>query len=166
VAAADHLLDELIGRERADAATGLADVLPLRIMAERVIGFRVADIDQMRRWVFGGSRFQGGRLRLDELAAADVEVAGMWLWVRSSWTRPSQRRRRATTSLIGNSVRTLAERPQLQDQLRADTDLVPAFIEEVLRYESPFSFHPRTARGPVELGGVEIPDRAMVMPLW
>ncbi len=43
---------------------------------------------------------------------------------------------------------------------------MPAFVEEVLRFESPFRFHPRTARGPVELGGVEIPDRAMVALLW
>jgi cytochrome P450 family 144 len=154
--------------------------------------------------VFSGSRFQGGRLRLDELAAAGGEVAGMWPWVAeqidAALAAPAAGSSRGhvlgaaatgvregvltedeaaftlmvllgaggetTTSLIGNAVRILAERAPLQDQLRADTDLVAAFIEEVLRYESPFRFHPRTARGPVELGGVEIPNRAMVMLLW
>jgi cytochrome P450 family 144 len=201
---ADHLLDELLRGDRADAAAGLADILPLRIMAERVIGLRVADLDQMRRWVFAGSRFQGGCLRLDELAAVGGEVAGMWPWVaeqlNAALAAPVEGSCRrdvigvaaagvregmltedeaaftlmvllgaggeTTTSLIGNAVRILAERPALQDQLRARPDLVPAFIEEVLRYESPFRFHPRTARGPVELGGLEIPDRAMVVLLW
>ncbi len=81
VALADRLLDELLGRRSADVAGGLADVLPLRIMAERVIGFRAAEIAQLQRWVFGGARFMGGRLRVDELAAVGAEVAGMWPWV-------------------------------------------------------------------------------------
>jgi cytochrome P450 family 144 len=71
-----------------------------------------------------------------------------------------------TTSLIGNAIRILADRGDLQDALRADLAGVPAFLEEVLRLESPFRFHPRTARGDVELGGVEIPDGALVALLW
>jgi cytochrome P450 family 144 len=71
-----------------------------------------------------------------------------------------------TTSLIGNAVRMLAERSDLQDDLRADLAQVPAFLEEVLRLESPFRFHPRTVRGAVELGGVKIPDGALVALLW
>jgi cytochrome P450 family 144 len=198
------LLDELLGRRSADVAGGLADVLPMRIMAERVIGFRAAEIAQLQRWVFGGARFMGGRLRVDDLAAVGAEVAGMWPWVAEqldeALAEPSAPSSRGdvlgaaaagvhdgvltadeaaftlmvllgaggetTTSLIGNAVRVLAERPWLQERLRAEPNLVSAFVEEVLRFESPFRFHPRTARGPVELDGVEIPDRAMVVLLW
>lgn len=71
-----------------------------------------------------------------------------------------------STGLIGNAVAMLAARPGLQDELRADPDKVPAYVEEVLRFESPFRFHPRTASGPVELAGVEIPDGALVLLLW
>ena len=197
---ADALLDELLRHPAADAAAGLAELLPLRIMAERVIGFRATDIAQTQRWVFGGSRFLGGRLGIDELAAVGAEAAGLWPWVAGqlddALTAPGDGDVLAaaaagvrdgvlthdeaaftlmvllgaggetTTSLIGNAVRILAERPELQDEVRADTNLVPAFVEEVLRFESPFRFHPRTARGPVVLGGVEIPDRAMVALLW
>jgi len=71
-----------------------------------------------------------------------------------------------TTSLIGNAIRILAERPSLQAVVRAHPDLVPVVLEETLRYESPFRFHPRLARGPTTLGDVEIPDRAMVALCW
>ena len=50
-----------------------------------------------------------------------------------------------TTSLIGNAIGLLAERPILQDELRADPAKVAIFVEEVLRFESPFRYHPRTA---------------------
>jgi cytochrome P450 len=80
-ALADEFLDELLRRECVDAAADLADLLPLRIMAERVIGFRAADIAQTQRWVFGGSRFMGGRLRLDQMATVAAEAAEMSPWV-------------------------------------------------------------------------------------
>jgi cytochrome P450 len=197
---ADRLLDGLLDRGAGDAATQLADPLPLRIMAERVIGFTGVDLGQLQHWVASGSRLMGGRLGLDDLAAAAGGAAGLWPWVASQLDRARAgddpelvlgaaatavragaltadeavltlmvllgAGAETTTSLIGNAVRLLAERPAVQDALRANLSLVPTFVEEVLRFESPFRFHPRTAVGPTELGGVEIPDRAMVALLW
>jgi cytochrome P450 len=71
-----------------------------------------------------------------------------------------------TTSLIGNAIRILAERPELQADARARPELVPLVLEETLRFEAPFRFHPRLALGPTTLGDVEIPDRAMVALCW
>jgi cytochrome P450 family 144 len=71
-----------------------------------------------------------------------------------------------TTSLIGNAIRVLAEQPTLQGELRRDVRRVPAFIEEVLRLESPFRFHPRSAARDTELGGVPIPAGALVVLCW
>lgn len=71
-----------------------------------------------------------------------------------------------TTSLIGTAIRILATRPDLQEQLRRDTSKVAAFIEEVLRVESPFRFHPRFTTRRVELGGVAIPAGALVALMW
>ena len=71
-----------------------------------------------------------------------------------------------TASLIGNAVRILAERPELQARVRESLELVPGVLEETLRFESPFRFHPRLARGPTTLGDVEVPDRAMVALCW
>lgn len=71
-----------------------------------------------------------------------------------------------TTSLLGLAIGILAERPDLQDELRAEPAKIPSFISEVLRFESPFRFHPRTASRTTELGGVEIPRGALVLLLW
>jgi cytochrome P450 len=72
----------------------------------------------------------------------------------------------STTSLLGNSVRLLAQHPELQDQVRADPDLVPPFIEEALRLESPFRFLMRHAPHDTTLGGVEIPAGSTVLLFW
>lgn len=72
----------------------------------------------------------------------------------------------STTSLIGNAVRMLAEQPDLQDLLRTDPSLVPAFVEEVLRLQSPFQGHYRAVRRPTELGGVHLDAGDALFLLW
>jgi cytochrome P450 len=62
----------------------------------------------------------------------------------------------STAGLIGNAARILAEQPDLQDRLRADPELIPPFLEEVLRVESPFRGHYRLVRRDCRLGGVEL----------
>jgi cytochrome P450 family 144 len=61
-----------------------------------------------------------------------------------------------TSSLLGNAVRILAERPDLQDQLRSDPSLVPSFAEEVLRLESPFRVMLRSVPADTTIGGVDV----------
>jgi cytochrome P450 len=58
-----------------------------------------------------------------------------------------------TTHLIGNAVLTLLEHPDLLARLRAEPQLIPAAIEEILRYRSPVQFLARIATRDVELGG-------------
>lgn len=58
--------------------------------------------------------------------------------------------------LLGSSVRMLAERPDLQAQLRENPKLVGAFVEESLRMESPTKVDFRLARKTTTLGGVPI----------
>jgi cytochrome P450 len=72
----------------------------------------------------------------------------------------------STTSLLGNSVRLLAEQPDLQRQLRLGPELVPTFIEEALRLESPFRFLMRHTPHNTSLGGVEIPAGTTVLLFW
>lgn len=72
----------------------------------------------------------------------------------------------STTSLLGNAVRILAEDQAMQDQLRAQPDLIPAFLEEVLRVESPFRHHLRSVPRDTRLGGVAIPAGATVLLFW
>jgi cytochrome P450 len=72
----------------------------------------------------------------------------------------------STTSLLGNSVRILAERPELQRVLRDDPEQIPTFVEEVLRLESPFRFLARHTPEDTLLGGVEIPADTTVLLFW
>ncbi len=51
----------------------------------------------------------------------------------------------------------VAERPDLQQALRADRALIPPFIEEALRLESPIQGDFRLSRTPVTIGGVDLP---------
>lgn len=72
----------------------------------------------------------------------------------------------STTSLLGNAVRRLAEDPELQQTIRAQPDRIPAFLEEVLRLESPFRYHLRSVPKDTQLGGVSIPRGATVLMFW
>ncbi|GAA4994382.1 cytochrome P450 [Actinopolymorpha pittospori] len=67
-----------------------------------------------------------------------------------------------TTVLLGAIVRTLDEHPHHWAALAADPGLVPAVVEEVLRYRPPFSQLQRITTAAVELGGITIPAGAMV----
>ncbi|MBI4518705.1 MAG: cytochrome P450 [Deltaproteobacteria bacterium] len=58
-----------------------------------------------------------------------------------------------TTTLIGNAVLELLAHPEELARLRANLDLLPAAVEEVLRYASPVQMDPRLATRPVELHG-------------
>jgi cytochrome P450 len=61
-----------------------------------------------------------------------------------------------TTSAIGNSVLRLARDPELQNRLRAGPELIPAFVEEVVRVDAPQQAMRRVATTDTELGGRSI----------
>ena len=68
-----------------------------------------------------------------------------------------------TVRLLSFALRMLGERPDLEDQVRADRERIPNFIEETLRLESPLRTQFRMARVRTTLGGVEIPAGGTVM---
>jgi cytochrome P450 len=68
-----------------------------------------------------------------------------------------------SAKLITSAFKILAERPELQDQLRADHALIPDFIEEALRFESPSKVNFRLAAKSTQVGGVDIPAGSVVM---
>ena len=72
----------------------------------------------------------------------------------------------STTSLLGTAVRILAERPDLQDRLRADRTLLPAFVEEALRYDPPFRGHYRVVTQDTVLGETPLPAGAHLVLAW
>jgi cytochrome P450 len=72
----------------------------------------------------------------------------------------------STTSLTGTGVRILAERPDLQDRLRREPHLIPAFVEEACRVDPPFRGHYRHVVRDTELGGTHIPAGATLVLAW
>ena len=72
----------------------------------------------------------------------------------------------STTSLTGNSVRILAEQPELQSELRASPSLIPQFVEETVRLESSFRGHYRHVNRDTKLGDVELPEGSRILLLW
>jgi cytochrome P450 len=68
-----------------------------------------------------------------------------------------------TSILIGNSALTILRNPDQLRMLRADPSLIPAAIEEVLRFESPIQYTARLAAEDIELGGQTIRKRQAVM---
>jgi cytochrome P450 family 150 subfamily A5 len=63
-----------------------------------------------------------------------------------------------TGKAITSGVRLLADRPELQSRLRAEPDRIPAFVEEVLRFEAPVKGIFRVAVRDTEIGGVPVPE--------
>lgn len=72
----------------------------------------------------------------------------------------------STTSLLGNAVRILAERQELQRHLRRNPEQIPTFVEEALRLEAPFRYLMRSVPKDTTLGAVDIPAGATVLLLW
>ncbi len=68
-----------------------------------------------------------------------------------------------TTNLIGNGLLTLLRNPDHLRMLRDDPSLIPAAIEELLRYESPIQYTARLAPEDMTLGGQRIRARQAVM---
>jgi cytochrome P450 len=62
-----------------------------------------------------------------------------------------------TTNLLGNGLHLLLQRPQHAARLRDDPELAPAFVEEILRYDSPVQLTERFAGVDAEVGGVPVP---------
>jgi cytochrome P450 len=61
-----------------------------------------------------------------------------------------------TARLLGTMFRLLGERPELQQRLRDERTLIPNFIEECLRLESPLQGQFRLARVTTRIGDLEI----------
>ncbi|MBW2233669.1 MAG: cytochrome P450, partial [Deltaproteobacteria bacterium] len=90
------------------------------------------------------------------LSAAQVVMFAIVLMVAGNET---------TTNLIGNTVNALLDHPDQLDLVVRDPSLIPALVDESLRYQSPIQFLFRRATQDTEIAGVEIAKGALVAPL-
>lgn len=68
-----------------------------------------------------------------------------------------------TVNLLGNGIRILLEHPDQLAMLRADPDLWPGAVEEILRLESPVQLSARLARVDTEVAGHQIAAGELVI---
>jgi cytochrome P450 len=67
-----------------------------------------------------------------------------------------------TTTTLASGMKLLIDQPQLAETLYAEPERIPQFVEEILRMMSPVQTLFRKAAEPFEIGGVTIPEGAIV----
>lgn len=70
-----------------------------------------------------------------------------------------------TTNLIGNGLYALLRHPDEMARVREDPSLVPAAVEEILRWESPVQLDGRRANEPAEIAGRKVAEGDWVITL-
>lgn len=197
----DTLWTEEFRDDRIDWATGMADRLPLALVAD-IIGLPAADVPQLLTWSYDSTEMLGGivsSVRLPELfgsaAALAAYLAGKLDTARSTAPQSDSELLthlaaacatgeltadvavlilvqligaggESTAGLIASAARILATEPALQQRLRARPELLPAFLDESLRWESPFRGHHRHVVADTTLGGTALPAGSHLMLLW
>ena len=181
----DGLLDGMAGREQVDLIDELAFPLPIQVICE-LVGVPLADRASFRHWsniVVSGqltdenvpAAFLALLGYVRELTAAKrAEPADDLLSDLIAVSDEGDRLtgdeltsmvfllliagHETTVNLIGNGAYLLLTHPDQRDRLRAEPDLLPAAIEEFLRYESPVQVAThRVTTADVDLGGAVIP---------
>jgi cytochrome P450 len=70
-----------------------------------------------------------------------------------------------TTNLVGNALRALFADPAALASVRADAALVPALVEETLRFDAPVQSVLRRTTAEVEVAGARLPKGAIALLL-
>ncbi len=188
---AESLVAGLDGREQADLVAEFAFPLPLTVICE-LLGVPMEDRDSFREWsntmvagMASGRSTAAANAALgqyilaliaDKRANLGDDLLSELIAVRHESDRLSERElvsmvfllliagHETTVNLISNGLYLLLTHPEAHRKLQADPGLIPAAVEEFLRYESPVeTTTPRFAAEPVELGGMTIPAGEVVL---
>ncbi|MDT0454706.1 cytochrome P450 [Streptomyces sp. DSM 41527] len=189
-AIAEELADALGARGSADLVGEFAEPLPITVISE-LLGVPEPDRAAVRRWsrdlfaaaapdtvdrashalsdymtrliaarreTLGADVLSGliaARDEADRLSEAELVSLAVLLVVAGHET---------TTHLIGNGMVALLRDDALRTRLRADPGLLPAAVEEFLRYDSPITLATfRFATEPFDLGGARISAGEVVL---
>ncbi len=179
-----QLLDQVADRGQMDVIDDLAFPLPLRVMAE-VLGLPLQDEERYAAWsrVINGEEMPELRAYFHELRTSRQSL--LRPGIISSLLEARLDGRPLTeeellgfcgqlflganaemTPFLGNVVQSLLEHPEVAGELRAEPDLIPSAIEEMLRFYPPLPITgPRRATVDVELGGQRIREGQRVIPV-
>ncbi|MEU4416321.1 cytochrome P450 [Nocardia salmonicida] len=199
----EQLWTEELDGDRIDWATGIADRLPLALIAE-LLGLPGADVPTLLSLAYDSTEMLGGVVadgRMPALITSAAELAHYaYLAISDARDRvadPDSPRTlldvlvvamaagtideqeavlivvqligaggESTAGLIASAARLLAIDLDLQTRLRERPELVPAFLDEVLRLESPFRGHHRHVVADTQLAGVDLPAGSHLLLLW
>lgn len=177
----DQLLDDVMANGEMDVIDDLSYPLPVTVIAE-LLGIPSEDRADFKRWsdeviytlqmgksdsltamneyfrrVIEQRRQQPENDLISALLAAQFDGQGLseselldfcvLLLVAGNET---------TTNLIGNAITCFLEHPEVIEQLRAEPDLLPGAIEEVLRFRSPIQVLTRVVVTGTTLAGHEM----------
>lgn len=73
---------------------------------------------------------------------------------------------KTTANLIGNSLKILLEHPQLWQKICHEQSLIPAVLEEVLRYDTPAPSMSRITTAEVSLAGMILPKGSRILMIY
>jgi cytochrome P450 len=119
-------------------------VATVRQLAEQVAYFRELVEQRKRRpgddliSALAAAEEEGDRLSMDELIGTIVILIGAG--------------HETTANLVGNGMLALIRNPDAYSRFRADRELLPEVLEEIIRFASPSPGQPRTALEPIEVG--------------
>ena len=186
----DELLEESAGSRPVDLLPGMAEQLPVAVIAE-LLGVPEADRPLLRPWSNAIVKmYEYGRTRDREDAAeraADEFVTYLRGLAAERRTSPGDdlvshlvsvrdadgdrltedelvttcilllnAGHEATVNVTGNGTLALLRNPDQLQRLRDDRSLLPAAIEELMRFDSPLQLFERTATEDVEIGGITV----------
>jgi cytochrome P450 len=189
----DELLDAMAGQDQVDLIDAFAFPLPIQVICE-LLGIPSEDRDAFRAWsgdivagpeVTGPEKLQAalgaligyirGLLADRRTHLGDDLLSGL-ISVRDSADRLSEDEltsmvfllliagHETTVNLIGNGTYLLLSDRDRWERLRADRSLLPAAIEEFLRYEGPVEMSTgRVAIADLTLGGQDIKEGDVVL---
>ncbi|MGW0637707.1 cytochrome P450 [Nocardia salmonicida] len=199
----EQLWTEELDGDRIDWANGVADRLPLALIAE-LVGLPGADVPTLLSLAYDSTEMLGGVVADGRMAALITSAAELahyaYLAIGDAKDRVADRDSprtllevlvaamaagtideqqavlivvqligaggESTAGLIASSARLLATDLDLQTRLRERPALVPAFLDEALRLESPFRGHHRHVVTDTQLAGVDLPAGSHLLLLW
>ena len=194
-AEADAVVQRLVEQGQFDAATDLAQHLPLTIVSQ-LVGLGDFGQERMLEWAAATFDSQGPlnertlaafpkmdemvRYATTELTRDKVPPEG---WIAALYAaadrgelRPDQPSKMVVdytgpaldTTIFGTSstIQLFAQNPDQWDAVRADPTLIPHAINESLRLESPIQRFSRVTTTTVEIDGYELPAGARVLMLF
>ena len=188
-------VDALRGSSDVDLVRDIAAPLPIRVIS-LLLGVPAEDVDAFRSWsetITGGLGGHGDQEKLavaqkaffdymtELLDAHDGKSGVDVLSIVAAAEKAEELDRRqcvsfmvelliagniTTTHHIASSLLLLGSEEGVYERLRGDHTLIPKFIEESLRLESPIQGFYRLAMADGEVGGVLVPEGARLLVLY